>query len=403
MACSNQLQTQWALKDKGLQRKLLTEQKLKFRPIIRQIFLDLSKYVNILQHQAYNKICYPFLAYLACFYGKRQDVKFQYAKQSVVNIFEFFLDDLSKYPPNKEFKINLNGKAKIDVNYNHCFKLTIKVNNSKTFTYNLNLPTDKYHVLINYYNSIEHYMVQPNVNIGDRLAVNNTLSNTSQTMSYANSNHGYASGRFVSNTALREGTVLTCTSISTPLNTTTSSIKQTQNDNANNISISPNINNENTYSVSLNNNQSNTQNVLPSNPQPLYISNNVQLSVQNNMPVCSVLNRRFVSNAEITQQSLYNLHQRQLLNNRNNDNKTLQIVETLGGIDTILSNYLTRAVLSKQQLIQINRILCDTEDSFVTKCDQNRGYEREFSCDKISNFNNRTLYNGNRPQNDERI
>eukprot|EP01084_Bolivina_argentea_P156542 272841_1 len=173
--------------------------------------------------------------------------------------------------------------------------------------------TDKYHISINYYDSEKHYMVQPNVNvqnidckIGDRLEINNTLSNTSQTMSYANSNHGYASSRFV-------------------------------------------------------------------------------------------------SNAEITQQSLYNLHQRQLLNNRNNDNKTLQIVETLGGIDTILSNYLTRAVLSKQQLIQINRILCDTEDSFVTKCDQNRGYEREFSCDKISNFNNRTLYNGNRPQNDERI
>eukprot|EP01084_Bolivina_argentea_P314359 544490_1 len=44
---------------------------------------------------------------------------------------------------------------------------------------------------------------------------------------------------------------------------------------------------------------------------------------------------------KINRKSLYNLHCKRLLNGDNNDDNTLQIVRILGGIDTILSDYLS--------------------------------------------------------------
>eukprot|EP01084_Bolivina_argentea_P106987 191330_1 len=94
---SEELQTQFF--DKGLQAKLLQQQKLKLRPIIRQIVLDLSKYVNIVKHQSLNALCYPIVAYLACFYGfEDQSLKYKYSKASILKLFEFFVKDFTQYP-----------------------------------------------------------------------------------------------------------------------------------------------------------------------------------------------------------------------------------------------------------------------------------------------------------------
>ena len=67
---------------------------------------------------------------------------------------------------------------------------------------------------------------------------------------------------------------------------------------------------------------------------------------------------------EITKQSLYDIHQHQLSRNQTNQHKTRDIVFALGGIDEILSHYLSlHNNLSQQQLHEIDDILTTNSNS----------------------------------------
>eukprot|EP01083_Nonionella_stella_P073487 198764_1 len=64
---------------------------------------------------------------------------------------------------------------------------------------------------------------------------------------------------------------------------------------------------------------------------------------------------------EITKQSLHNLHKQQTLNGNNNNDKALNIIEVLGGIDMILSDYLNddavKQRLGQNELNKLHQII----------------------------------------------
>ena len=57
--------------------------------------------------------------------------------------------------------------------------------------------------------------------------------------------------------------------------------------------------------------------------------------------------------------NLFDIHQQQLLNNINNEQNTMELLKVLGGIDNVLTHYLScnnNNLLNQSQLQQINSL-----------------------------------------------
>eukprot|EP01084_Bolivina_argentea_P027771 51587_1 len=146
---------------KALERELLREKQVKLRPIIRQIIIDVSKYVNILKHKSFASIVYALAGYLGIFFNYRdKKMNFKKANEWIEKRFKEYQTNLIKYPP--YLKVNDNGKASIKTDTTDRFEITITVQQKK-FVYVLNNPTDKYHgVIVRVDNKQTYYCRIPN-------------------------------------------------------------------------------------------------------------------------------------------------------------------------------------------------------------------------------------------------
>eukprot|EP01084_Bolivina_argentea_P031367 58064_1 len=116
--------------DKKEQKELLNQQKFKYGRIVRQVIIDLSQYINILDHTSIHSILSHFSTHLKHFYNyKRKGLNESNATSYLFQLFKDSQYDLIQYDP--FIKVNHNGYASINITKNHHFEITITVKNEK--------------------------------------------------------------------------------------------------------------------------------------------------------------------------------------------------------------------------------------------------------------------------------